>query len=146
MTMHRNLIGGEWREGASMSPNINPSDTSDIVGEYAQADTTHAAAAVTAARGAFAKWSLSTPQQRFDVLDFIGTEILARKTELGDLLAREEGKTLPEAIGEAGRAGQIFKFFAGEALRIPGEKLASIRPGLDVEITRESPNYPGGGS
>ena len=137
MTMHRNLIGGEWREGASISPNFNPSDTSDIVGEYAQADTTHAAAAVTAARGAFAKWSLSTPQQRFDVLDFIGTEILARKAELGDLLAREEGKTLPEAIGEAGRAGQIFKFFAGEALRIPGEKLASIRPGLDVEITRE---------
>jgi aldehyde dehydrogenase (NAD+) len=44
---------------------------------------------------------------------------------------------LPESIGEAARAGQIFKFFAGEALRIPGEKLASTRPGVDVEITRE---------
>jgi acyl-CoA reductase-like NAD-dependent aldehyde dehydrogenase len=36
-----------------------------------------------------------------------------------------------------GRAGQIFKFFAGEALRIPGEKIASVRPGLDVDVTRE---------
>ena len=70
-------------------------------------------------------WSVSTPQQRFDALDAVGTEILARRAELGDLLAREEGKTLSEAIGEAGRAGQIFKFFAGEALRIQGEKMGS---------------------
>jgi len=137
MTLHKNFIGSEWVAGATASPNVNPSDTNDIVGEYAQADAAQAAVAVATARGAFAKWALSTPQQRFDALDFIGTEILARKAELGDLLAREEGKTLVEGIGEAGRAGQIFKFFAGEALRIPGEKLASIRPGLDVEITRE---------
>jgi acyl-CoA reductase-like NAD-dependent aldehyde dehydrogenase len=54
-------------------------------------------------------WGLSTPQQRFDILDAAGTEILARKAELGDLLTREEGKTLPEAIGEVARAGNIFK-------------------------------------
>jgi aldehyde dehydrogenase (NAD+) len=53
------------------------------------------------------------------------------------LLAREEGKTLPEAVGEAARAGNIFKFFAGEALRLGGEKLASVRPDIDVDITRE---------
>ena len=71
------------------------------------------------------------------MLDAIGNEILARKDELGRLLSREEGKTLPEGIGEATRAGQIFKFFAGEALRLAGEKIASVRPGVDVEITRE---------
>ena len=65
---------------------------------------------------------MTTPQRRADALDQIGSEILARKDELGLLLAREEGKTLPEAIGEAARAGQIFKFFAGEALRVGGEK------------------------
>jgi alpha-ketoglutaric semialdehyde dehydrogenase len=53
-------------------------------------------------------------------------------------LAREEGKTLPEGIGEVARAGQIFAFFAGEALRLTGEKGASVRPGLEVEITREA--------
>jgi aldehyde dehydrogenase (NAD+) len=135
--MKQNWIGGAWVDGASVTRNINPSDTSDLVGEYAQADAAQTATAIAAAREAAAKWSLSTPQQRFDALDAVGTEILARKAELGDLLAREEGKTLPEAIGEVGRAGQIFKFFAGEALRIQGEKLGSVRPGLDVEITRE---------
>ena len=67
----------------------------------------------------------------------IGDEILARKDEIGRLLAREEGKTLAEGIGETVRAGQIFLFFSGEALRMAGEKLASVRPGIDVEITRE---------
>ena len=44
---------------------------------------------------------------------------------------------MAEGIGEVVRAGQIFAFFAGEALRIAGEKLASVRPNIDVEITRE---------
>jgi alpha-ketoglutaric semialdehyde dehydrogenase len=71
------------------------------------------------------------------VLNRISAEILSRKEELGRLLAREEGKTLPEGIGEVARAGQIFAFFAGEALRLSGEKGPSVRPGLEVEISRE---------
>lgn len=135
--MKQNWIAGAWVDGASVTRNINPSDLSDVIDEYAQADVVQTETAIAAARQAFGRWSVSTPQQRFDALDAVGTEILARRTELGNLLAREEGKTLPEAIGEVARAGQIFKFFAGEALRIPGEKLGSVRPGLDVEITRE---------
>jgi acyl-CoA reductase-like NAD-dependent aldehyde dehydrogenase len=135
--MFKNFIAGEWVAGVSVSRNVNPSDTSDLVGEYAQADAAQARAAIAAARQAFAAWSLSTPQQRFDILDAAGTELLARRAELGDLLAREEGKTLPEAIGEVQRAGNIFKFFAGEALRPGGEAMASVRPGVGVELTRE---------
>ena len=135
--MFKNLINGEWVDGPRASRNINPSDTRDLIGEYAQADVAQARAAIAAARAAFGRWSLSTPQQRFDVLDAAGTEILARRAELGDLLAREEGKTLPEAIGEVVRAGNIFKFFAGEALRVGGEVIPSVRPGVGVEVTRE---------
>ena len=135
--MKQNYIGGQWVDGAGVNRNINPSNVEDLVGEYASADAEQTRAAIAAAQEAFPRWSQSTPQQRFDALDAVGSEILARKNELGDLLAREEGKTLPEAIGEVGRAGQIFKFFAGEALRIPGEKIASVRPGLDVDVTRE---------
>jgi aldehyde dehydrogenase (NAD+) len=135
--MFKNLIAGEWVDGANASRNINPSDTSDVVGEYAQADAAQTREAIAAARHAFPAWSLSTPQQRFDILDAAGSEILARRAELGDLLAREEGKTLPEAIGEVQRAGNIFKFFAGEALRPGGEALPSVRPGVGVELTRE---------
>jgi aldehyde dehydrogenase (NAD+) len=137
-TRIENFIGGEWVAGqGSAAASDNPSDLSDIIGEYAQADAKVADQAIGAASDAAPGWAASTPQKRFDVLDFIGSELIARKDELGKLLAREEGKTLPEAIGETVRAGMIFKFFAGEALRIPGEKLASTRPGVDVEITRE---------
>ena len=136
--MFKNLIDGEWVAGARVSKNINPSDTRDVVGEFAQADAQQARDAIAAARAAFGSWSQSTPQQRFDLLDAAGTEILARRNELGDLLAREEGKVLPEAVGEVTRAGNIFKFFAGEALRMGGEVVPSVRPGVGVEVTREA--------
>src|SRR5213078_3273288 len=76
-------------------------------------------------------------QERANILDKVGSDILARKDDIGRLLSREEGKTLPEGVGETVRAGHIFKFFAGEALRLSGEKLPSVRPNIDVEITRE---------
>jgi aldehyde dehydrogenase (NAD+) len=132
-----NFINGAWAEGSGEYANTNPSDTRDVIAKYARATEKQAKDAIGAAHAAFPAWSLSTPQQRFDALDAIGTEILGRKAELGDLLAREEGKTLPEAVGEVARAGYIFKFFAGEALRIPGEVVQSVRPGVGVEITRE---------
>ncbi len=135
--MKQNLINGEWIAGAAFRPNINPSDTRDVIDEYAQADAAQVDLAVAAAQHAFDSWSMVSPQVRADALDKVGAELLARSAELGDLLAREEGKTLPEAVAEVKRAGQIFRFFAGEALRIPGERLASVRPGIDVEITRE---------
>ncbi len=135
--MHRNFIAGDWVAGAETARNINPSDLSDVIGEYARADKAQADTAIAAARAAFPAWSMSSIQDRANLLDAIGNAILARKDELGRLLSREEGKTLPEGVGEVVRAGQIFKFFGGEALRLAGEKIQSVRPGIDVEITRE---------
>jgi aldehyde dehydrogenase (NAD+) len=137
MKQHPNYIGGEWVPGTAWTPNRNPSDLGDVIGEYAQADLEQTNAAVAAAVRAFPAWSTSSIQDRANLLDKVGSDILARKDEIGRLLSREEGKTLPEGIGETVRAGQIFKFFAGEALRLSGEKLPSVRPGVDVEITRE---------
>lgn len=135
--MLHNYIAGEWRDSPAYGRNVNPSDTDDVIGEYAQADVVQVAEAIAAAADAQPRWAACTVQQRADALDGVGTEILARRAELGDRLAREEGKTLPEATAEVVRAGQIFKFFAGEALRIGGELLPSVRPGMSVEITRE---------
>jgi alpha-ketoglutaric semialdehyde dehydrogenase len=135
--VYANLIGGEWVAATTASRNINPSDLSDVVGDYAQADAAQTAAAIDAAAAAFPAWAAASPQRRSDILDAAGSAILARKDELGRLLSREEGKTLPEGVGEVTRAGQIFKYFAGEALRLSGERLDSTRPGVDVDITRE---------
>jgi len=138
VTKFDNFIGGAWVAGASYAPNVNPSNTDDIIGDYAVADRAQALDAIAAAKAAAPIWGMSGIQARFDALDFIATELLARKAEIGELLAREEGKTLAEGIDEVARAGQIFKFFAGETLRITGDILPSTRPGLGVEVTREA--------
>jgi alpha-ketoglutaric semialdehyde dehydrogenase len=136
-TAFPNLIDGHQVDSGDRLADINPSNVDDVVGEFARASSADAELAIASARAAFLKWSRATPQERFDVLDRAGTEILARKEELGRLLSREQGKPLADGIGEAGRAGYIFKFFAGEAVRLAGEKIDSVRPGVEVEITRE---------
>src|SRR5438128_1507607 len=135
--LHRNLIDGEWVGGEGV-PNINPSNTDEVVGLYARAtlDDTHRA--IAAAKAAAPAWSRSGILERHSILTKASQEILARKDELGALLSREEGKTLPEGIGEVVRAAAIFDFFAGEALRLTGETVPSVRPGVGVEITREA--------
>ncbi|MFL6660528.1 MAG: aldehyde dehydrogenase family protein, partial [Rhizobacter sp.] len=137
MTEHLNYIGGEWVAGNGFTPNMNPSDLADTIGQYAKGTSGQVDRAVRAAREAMPAWQRFNVQARADALEKIGLEILARKDELGALLAREEGKTMPEAAGEVARAGNIFKFFAGECLRTAGELLPSVRPNIGVEITRE---------
>lgn len=78
-----NFIGGQWVAGAEYSININPSELSDVIGEYAKADLAQVNAAIDAARAAFPAWSTSGIQARSDALDKVGSEILARREELG---------------------------------------------------------------
>ncbi|NKK90693.1 aldehyde dehydrogenase family protein [Rhizobium leguminosarum bv. viciae] len=137
MTIYQNLIAGEW-VGSNATKNINPSDTNEVVGLYADGSADDTRNAIAAAKAAFPAWSRSGIWERHVILKKAGDEIMARKDELGALLAREEGKTLPEATGEVIRASQIFEFFAGEALRLAGEVLPSVRPNIGIEITREA--------
>jgi len=132
-----NYINGEWVAGDQFTENINPSDLSDVIGRYARATKEQTVCAITAAQSAAADWGHASAQLRAELLDKVGTEILKRRTELGRLLSREEGKPLADAIGEVERAGWIFKFFSGEALRTPGEKLPAIRSNTEVDIVRE---------
>ncbi len=131
------IVGGEHRTGGTPRPDVNPSDTADVVVEASCGSAATIADAITAAELALPGWAASTPWQRAEVLDRAGTEVMARADELGDLLAREEGKTLPEARGEVIRAAQILKYYAGIAMQPHGQALDSVRPGVDITVTRE---------
>lgn len=135
--VYRNYINGDWVEGYDEIVNVNPSDTSDIVGRYAKANADHCLAAIQAANAAFESWSQSALEQRKTSLDMIGAELIARSGEIGEILAREEGKTLAEGVGEVARSGQFFQYYGAEVLRLMGENTASVRPGVDVEVHRE---------
>lgn len=131
-------IGGELAAGAGEELSLNPSNTNDVVASTPVGGVDEVNAAVAAAREAFPAWSEATPEVRSDVLDRVGAALLERREELGRLLAREEGKTLAEGIGETARAGRIFKFFAGEALRRAGQNLDSVRPGVEIQTYRQA--------
>ena len=137
MTVHQNFIAGSWTDGPEAAENINPSNTDDVVGRYARAARGPSRAAIAAAKAAFPAWSRSGIQQRHDILKKASDEILARKEELGRLLAREEGKTLAGGRwrGDARRAD--LRVLRRRGVAACGRKLASTRPGIEVEITRE---------
>ena len=137
MTLHQNLIAGEWvgseavRQHQSVEHGRGRRRICQGLGRGCRAGhRRRAGMRRTAGRD-------PACSQRHAILKKTADEIMARKEELGRLLAREEGKTLPEGIGETVRAAQIFDFFAGEALRLSGETVPSVRPGIGVEITRE---------
>ncbi len=131
-----NLIGGAWRRSGDAIVNVNPSDTSDIVGRYAVAAEGDVREAVNVAQEAARAWFAAAPQVRAERLDAIGAEIVGRDGELARQLAREEGKTLREAHAEVTKSAQLFKFFSGEAVRMSGERVSSVRPGIDVDVER----------
>ncbi len=132
-----NYIAGTWAAGSGVTVNINPSDLDDKIGDYSQASSDQTVDAIEAAAAAFPDWRATSPLVRFETLDKIGSEILARVDDLGDMLAREEGKTLPEAKAEAHRAGHLFKYFAAEAYRATGDTYQSLREGVSLKVLRE---------
>lgn len=136
MKQKANFIDGAWLDGETTLINRNPADPQDVVGHYASASEEQMRLAVLAARSAAPAWERSTTQMRSDILFRAANEILARKEELGALVSREAGKTQAEGQGEVVRAGQIFQFFAGEAVRYGGENVPSVRPDIGVQISR----------
>ncbi|WP_347309866.1 aldehyde dehydrogenase family protein [Defluviimonas sp. SAOS-178_SWC] len=132
-----NYIGGTWRQTADLSENRNPARLDDVIGRYARGSAEDVDAAVEAGRDAQPAWAAATPEDRANVLDRAARLIFERVPELGELLAREEGKLRREAEGEVTRAANVMRFFAGEALRLGGEKIASVRAGCEVDVVRE---------
>ena len=131
-------IGGERLSVDTPDVSLNPSDTNDVVAKVPRGDAAEVDKAVAAARAAFPSWSEASPEVRADLLDKVGDTVMRRREDLGRLLSQEEGKTLAEGIGETVRAGRIFKYFAGEALRRHGQNLDSVRPGVEIQTYRQA--------
>ena len=132
------LINGEWDNSGAQTPNINPSDISDIVGHHAQATEAQVADAIAAARQAQPGWEAVKLEEKKNMLYAIGQELIDRCDEIGETLSREEGKPFAEGRGETFRAGEFYQYYAAECLRQIGESAASVRPGIHIDITREA--------
>jgi acyl-CoA reductase-like NAD-dependent aldehyde dehydrogenase len=137
MNIKANLIGGEWLRSDNARANINPSDTDDVVGHYADATYADVKAAVEAARAAAEPWAQAPLGTRATLLQKVADAIDAKRSELALLLSREEGKALRDATAEIVRSAEIFRFYAGEVYRMSGDRVASVRQGVGVEVLYE---------
>src|SRR4029079_7281031 len=123
----RNLIGGEWvgaKSGATFE-NRNPADTSELVGLFAKSDRDDTKDAIAAAKAAQPKWAAVPAPKRGEALYRAANILESRAAQAARDMTREEGKTLPEARGEVGRAVNILRFFGGEGARLGGQPPAS---------------------
>lgn len=129
MQVFKNYINGEWTDSKSGKtfPNINPANTDETVGLFQASKADDVNDACAAAAAAQQAWSELPATRRGEYL-FKAAELLeARLAQLGEEMTREEGKTLPEAIGEVKRAINIFRYFGGEGSRqftyqVPSER------------------------
>lgn len=133
----RNLVAGQWCDGAgSVFERRNPARPDEVVATGVRAVDADVDRALAAATEAAVPWGRMPLAQRGAVLVAAADILDGSAAELGAELTREEGKTLPEGIGEVRRAAQILRFFAGEAQREVGELYASPRPGESISVRR----------
>ncbi|MEB5481861.1 aldehyde dehydrogenase family protein [Shouchella clausii] len=121
-----NYINGHWKqEAAPPLASINPSDAEEVVGYVQNSPADVIDEAVEAAKGAFLPWRKLTGAERGDYLYQAANQLESRLDEIAKTLAREMGKTLPEAKGETARGVAILRYYAGEGLRADGEVIPS---------------------
>jgi len=140
MKRYSNYVGGQWvaAQSGKTFTTQNPADVREVVGEYALGSAADFAAATHAAKEALPKWAATTAITRGRFLSKAGQIIEARKTELAELLTREEGKTLAEATGEVQRAADIFRFYGGLSYTVGGQAIPHEMPG-NLIVTRREP-------
>lgn len=134
-----NYIGGEWvpSESGKTFESRNPSNVDEVIGEFASSTKADVDAAIQAAVDAAPKWRDTTPIARSVILHKAAEILASRQQDVGRELAREEGKTLKEGIGETGRAVQILRYFAGDIQQPDGEHYPSANPDTLLYTTRE---------
>jgi acyl-CoA reductase-like NAD-dependent aldehyde dehydrogenase len=119
------LIGGRLRGGDEVVADINPAAPDEAVAMVTLAGPDLAGEAVDAAAAAFPAWRDTPPPARGEVLRRAADRVDERADKIGRDLAREEGKTLVEAVGETRRAAAIIRYYAAQTLEPDGETYPS---------------------
>lgn len=122
------LIDGTWHTPDHHLDVTDPADGS-VVGQVGWGDATDARRAADAAAAAFDTWADTPPRVRADLLLRAAELIGERQRSIGELLAREAGKRLPEALAEVSFSAEYLRWFAEQARRPQGDLLTSEQPG-----------------
>src|SRR3954469_22151428 len=135
-------IGGEWRdaaEGATLS--VEDPATEETLVEVADGTPDDAKAALGAASDVQAEWAQHPPRERGEILRRAWEMIGEREDELALLMTLEMGKTVKESKAEIAYAGEFFRWFAEQAVRIDG-RYAVAPNGAGRLLTMKQPVGP----
>jgi len=127
MKTFKNFIAGAWVEPSTGEyfDNINPADTTDIIGRFPLSAAADVERAVASAKKGFARWSRTPAPARGDVLRKAGDLLVARKEEIAELMTREMGKPLTETRGDVQEGIDTAYYAATEGRRLFGHTVPS---------------------
>jgi len=119
---YQNYIGGEWIKSSSGEyfDNVNPADTTDIVGRFPKSNADDVNRAVEAAKNAATKWRRTPAPKRAELLFRLGEILRDNKKDFTRDMTREMGKVLKEAGGDVQEAIDCTYYTAGEGRRLHG--------------------------
>ncbi|HEY7893955.1 MAG TPA: aldehyde dehydrogenase family protein [Gemmatimonadaceae bacterium] len=123
----QNFIGGRWVDacaGATFE-NINPADTSDVIGTFPRSTPDDVNRAVASAKKGFDIWKRTPAPGRGDVLRRVGDLMSARKDDIASLMTREMGKPLSETKGDVQEGIDTAYYAASEGRRLFGHTVPS---------------------
>ena len=121
-------IAGEWRRAERTFESTNPARPDEVVCEASAATPADVADAYAAATDALPGWRRTSGPARAAILHRAAVLLEQRAADVGREITREEGKTLPEGVGEVGRAVDILRYHATQAVSASGE----VHPAADV--------------
>lgn len=125
--MYFNFINGEWKSSISKETykSINPANVDEVLGYFQQSNEKDVEEAISAAEAAFPNWSQTAAPTRGEVIFKLIYLLEKNKEELAQIITKEVGKSLREAIGEVNKTIEAMKQFSGEATRMTGETIPS---------------------
>ena len=128
--VYKNFIDGEWVDASTGETfeNRNPADNREIVGIFQKSGPADVAAAVDAAKRAFAKWRLVPAPRRAEMIFAAAAILMERKEEYSRDMTREMGKILKETRGDVQEAIDAAFYNAGEGRRLFGPTVPSELP------------------
>ena len=132
------FIGGQWCESSDGAtfPIIDPSTEKPIT-DVSSATIDDANKAIEIADKAGKEWAARAPRDRAEVLRKAWELLSSRRDDIAEYIVRENGKALPDAIGETNYAIEFFRWYSEEAVRNYGEILTSPAGGNKIVVMHQ---------
>lgn len=133
----KHYINGEWTVSGNGTIDVMNPATGEQVGTVPNGGEAEATAAIEAAAAAFPTWSKTTVYERAEILMKWHDLLLEHKEEVGEILTKEMGKPLAEAIGEIEYSASFISWFAEEGKRLYGRTIPASKEGKRIQINKQ---------